>query len=90
MDMDTADRMVGAFRDEASFCFARITGLAQEAISEFDHPHVRMRPAVYLDGNQWCALYGTNIQEGVCGFGKSPADACAEFDRAWYEKAVRK
>lgn len=23
----------------------------------------------FKDGNQWCFLYGENIQEGICGFG---------------------
>lgn len=49
-------------------------------------PHVLMRPRVYQDGDQWCALYGENIMEGVCGFGDSPALACAEFDKAWEAK----
>lgn len=46
-------------------------------------PHVLMRPAVMLDGNQWCALYGDNLQDGVAGFGDTPAEAMAAFDKAW-------
>ncbi len=46
-------------------------------------PHVLMKPAIYIDGNQWCALYGENIQDGVCGFGDSPAKAMEDFDRNW-------
>lgn len=30
---------------------------------------------VFLDGNQWCALLGENIQEGIAGFGLSPKEA---------------
>lgn len=26
----------------------------------------------YKDGDQWCALYGKNVQEGITGFGKTP------------------
>ena len=33
----------------------------------------------YKDGNQWCFLYGENIQEGVCGFGKTIFDAAWNF-----------
>ena len=33
----------------------------------------------YLDGNAWCALYGPNIQEGICGFGDSPEEAIMNF-----------
>jgi len=28
-----------------------------------------------FDGDQFCALIGANIQEGVAGFGDSPIDA---------------
>lgn len=46
-------------------------------------PHVLMRPRVFPDGDMWCALYGDNLQEGVAGFGKTPQEACAAFDKAW-------
>lgn len=46
-------------------------------------PHVLMRPRISIDGDKWCALYGDNIQDGVAGFGASPADAMADFDAAW-------
>ncbi len=46
-------------------------------------PHRRLRPAISLDGNQWCALYGDNIQDGVAGFGDSTELAMAAFDAAW-------
>ena len=39
--------------------------------------------AVGHDGDQWCALYGENLQEGVAGFGRTPAEAMADFDQAW-------
>lgn len=48
-------------------------------------PSAVMRPAVFKDGNAWCALYGPDIQIGVCGFGNTPAQACAAFDKAWCE-----
>ena len=46
-------------------------------------PHVLMRPRVFPDGNAWCCLLGENLQEGVAGFGETPADACAAFDKEW-------
>lgn len=46
-------------------------------------PHVLMRPKISIDGNHWCALYGENLQDGVCGFGKSPKEAMESFDMAW-------
>jgi hypothetical protein len=45
-----------------------------------------LRPRLSIDGNQWCALFGDNLQDGVAGFGKSPELAYADFDRAWSEK----
>jgi len=33
----------------------------------------------YKDGNQWCFLYGDNIQEGICGFGDTIYQAAKEF-----------
>lgn len=46
-------------------------------------PHVLMKPAVFPDGDQWCALYGKDLMAGVAGFGPSPADAMADFDKNW-------
>ncbi len=67
--------------------------MEQQAAYEYrERERFRNRPSIALgvsvarDGNQWCALYGTNIQEGVCGFGDSPDLACADFDREWIAK----
>lgn len=49
-------------------------------------PSAVWRPKLYIDGNKWCALYGDNLQDGVAGFGQSPADAIWDFDRAWHAK----
>lgn len=51
-------------------------------------PHVLMQPAIYPDGNQWCALYGEDIQEGVAGFGNTPSAACADFDKNWARQTL--
>lgn len=49
-------------------------------------PSAVYRPSLRKDGNQWCAIYGENVQEGVCGFGDTPAAAMAAFDKAWSEQ----
>lgn len=49
-------------------------------------PSVLYRPRLFVDGNQWCALYGDNLHDGVAGFGNSPAEAMHAFDEAWNEK----
>ena len=56
---------------------------AADAAAAMMRPAVLFRPAISLDGNEWCALYGNNLQEGVAGFGKSPELAMAAFDLAW-------
>lgn len=52
---------------------------AQEAA----RPSSRFRPSLSIDGNQWCALFGANLQDGVAGFGASPEFAYVDFDREW-------
>jgi hypothetical protein len=52
-------------------------------------PHVFMRPFISIDGNQWCALYGKNLQDGVCGFGDTPAEAMSDFDKNWLRQKPR-
>ena len=60
----------------------------QEAAGEQMRPCVLFRPVLSRDGNQWLALFGPNIQEGVAGFGDTPAKAMRAFDDAWLtEKA---
>lgn len=34
-----------------------------------------------IDDDQYCWLYGDNLQDGVAGFGKSPYLAALDFDR---------
>ncbi|WP_157864188.1 hypothetical protein [Gluconacetobacter diazotrophicus] len=48
-------------------------------------PHIAFKPTITVDGDKWCALYGENLQEGISGFGDTPAQACAAFDKAWRE-----
>lgn len=42
-----------------------------------------LRPKMLKDGEKWCALYGDNIQDGVCGFGDTPEKASIDFDIKW-------
>lgn len=54
--------------------------------SEYARPSVVWKPRLYVEGNQWCALLGDNLQDGVSGFGDSPADAMWDFDKQWFAK----
>lgn len=57
--------------------------IAQDAERERLRPCVIYRPALAIDGDQWFALYGANLQDGVAGFGSSPAAAMLDFDKHW-------
>jgi len=58
------------------------------AIYEYQRPSAVYRRRLFPDGNQWCALYGENLQEGVTGFGDTPDKACIAFDLAWLNETT--
>ena len=62
----------------------------REAAAEHARPSAVFKPRLNIDGDKWCALYGDNLQDGVAGFGDSPADAMCDFDRAFYTKLPAK
>lgn len=64
---------------------------AQEALRnehERSRPFFLLTPRIYPNGNQWCCLYGDNLQEGVAGFGDTPHKASLDFDRNWLNQAL--
>ena len=63
---------------------ANMTQAAMDsAIGHYTVPSVIWKPRLFIYGNQWCALYGEDLQSGVAGFGDSPELAVWDFDRAW-------
>lgn len=52
-------------------------------------PSFMYRPKIFIDGNQWCALYEYNIQDGVCGFGNTQYEAYRQFDIQWLNESPR-
>jgi hypothetical protein len=65
-------------------CVVSNISLAAENVrSEMQRPFVLLRPRMFPEGNQWCALYGDNIHDGVCAFGDTPAQAAIQFDIEW-------
>lgn len=44
------------------------------------------RPKIYQDGNQFCCLYGDNLQEGICAFGENPMNAVYNFYLTLFSK----
>lgn len=84
---DIGSAVESAMRGENISHYAQMAAAAvQEAASEFTAPSVLYRPAISIDGNQWCALYGINLQDGVAGFGDSPELAMRDFNKNWNAK----
>ena len=46
----------------------------------------QLKPSIQIDGNQWCVLYGDNLQCGIAGFGNSPYLAIMDFNAQWYKE----
>lgn len=60
---------------------------AQAAINA-NHWAVTLGLKPFRDGNQWCLLWGDNIQTGVCGFGDTPVNAIYDFETAMHSRIV--
>jgi hypothetical protein len=45
-----------------------------------------LKPRIFIDGDNWCVLYGENLQDGVAGFGDSPKLAVYDFNKSWVKK----
>ena len=71
----------------AANAIAHAAAMAGESVRQaaYGHgtPSAVFRPRLFIDQGHWCALYGENLQDGVAGFGKSPAHAMESFDKAW-------
>ena len=48
-------------------------------IINFGNDDYTVETTLTRDGNRWCILYGENLQEGVCGFGKHIHEAIVNF-----------
>lgn len=58
------------------------------AAAEMARPSAVFKPVLSRDGNMWCALLGENIAEGLCAFGDTPAEAMANFDKAFQNERI--
>lgn len=65
---------------------SHFTYCADVILGQMQSPFVQLKPKLFPDGNQWCALYGDNIQEGLCGFGDTPAKAVVDFDTNYFNQ----
>ena len=48
-----------------------------------------LKPKLVQDGNQWCVLYGADLQSGIAGFGDTPYTAIIDWNGAFQRKAER-
>jgi len=61
--------------------YAMMAGYAiQNAAASWEEWSILLKPRLFIDGDKWCALYGANIQDGIAGFGDSPAKAFENFN----------
>jgi hypothetical protein len=49
-----------------------------------------LKPSIQIDGNQWCVLYGEDLQSGVAGFGDIPHLAVLDFNTNWHKSLNQK
>lgn len=78
------------YQNLAANAICHAAEMSQEAIrlavESYERPSVLFRPRLSIDENQWCALYGDDLQSGVSGFGDSPQQAMLAFDQEWEKK----
>jgi hypothetical protein len=73
-----------------SFYESRVYEQTMALLFEQQRPSILLRPKLYLDGSQYCVLYGENLMSGVAGFGDTADAAMRDFDRNWTQtKAPR-
>lgn len=71
-----------------SFEVARAMEYVRDTALFLQRPFFALKPRIMPDGNQWCALYGENLQEGVAGFGDTPEAAACDFDNNWFSQKL--
>lgn len=85
LSLSQQEQITVEFKDAACI-LQRAANDYQFAAMEMGRPSAIYHPSLVRDGNKWSALYGPDIQQGVCGFGDSPNEAMMDFDREWHKK----
>lgn len=80
---DVGETVRSAVHLDGSHAIAVIQQELCYAAASMSAPSVLYRPKLRHDGDKWCAIYGDNLKEGIAGFGNTPAEAMAAFDKAW-------
>lgn len=47
-----------------------------------------LKPSLKKDGNQWCVLFGKDLQEGIAGFGDTPYLAILDWNKQFNATAI--
>jgi|KBSMisStandDraft_5_1062788.scaffolds.fasta_scaffold2433374_2 hypothetical protein len=57
--------------------------LEYQRAAELARPFYLLNPKIGIDGNMYCFLHGSNLMEGVAGFGETAELAAIDFDKNW-------
>jgi hypothetical protein len=49
-----------------------------------------LKPKVTIDGNQYCVLYGEDLQSGIAGFGDTLMSAIFDFNKSFHKPITAK
>ena len=85
-DPDVQNQLERQFAAERNMI---VSGISKD-VASYITPSSLMRPSVVADGDMFCALTGPNLQIGICGFGRTPALALADYDRNFVHQAAPK
>ena len=47
-----------------------------------------LKPRLFIDGKQWCCLYGDDLQNGIAGFGDTPHKAIMDWEGAFNQSLI--
>lgn len=86
--LDSVLSGISMVSERAFFAIESAAVAFEELALERGRPFHMMKPSIQPNGNQWCVLYGKDIQSGICGFGDTPELAAKDFDKEW-NSAVR-
>ncbi len=87
-DVRCADEALGRALEYIGNAAFAVRDEVREVRREYLRPSVLYKPTISVDGNQWCALYGADLQTGVAGFGDTPAQAMEDFDHNWHSYSL--
>lgn len=45
-----------------------------------------LKPKITIDGNQYCVLYGNDLQSGIAGFGDTIYNAIIDFNKQFHKQ----